>query len=142
MKALGWVCLGLGGLSALVAATAEAMGGERRWAVYAGGAAGIVVSLAGLPFAWKLSRLADAPARDTRFWKWWGGGLLVRLVLVAGLAFGLLWYLKPRANAALLTMGAVYLFGMLAEAAWVARVFFRAAKGTRPGERPERGEGP
>ena len=141
MRALAWACLGLVGLGVAVAAAAETLGAERRWAVYAGGAAGVLLSAAGLPFAWKLSRLADAPARDTRFWKWWGGGVLVRLALLGAFAGVLMWQFKAGTNAGLLTMGAVYLIGMFAEAAWVAAVFFKAAKQGKAAGEAERREG-
>ena len=141
MRALACAGLGLVGLGVAVAAVAETLGAERRWAVYAGGAAGVLLSAAGLPFAWKLSRLTDAPARDTRFWKWWGGGVLLRLVLLGAFAGVLMWQLKAGANAGLLTMGVVYLIGMFAEAMWVAGMFFRAAKQDEAAGKAERREG-
>ncbi|MGD0094484.1 MAG: hypothetical protein ABSE73_31635, partial [Planctomycetota bacterium] len=73
--------------------------------------------------------------------KWWGGGLLVRLVLLVGFALALVRYFKPAAGAGLLTLAAVYLVGMFAEAVWVASVFFRAAQRSTPAGKPGSSEG-
>lgn len=121
------VCGGLAGLAVLTAGTAELVGrcwGESlRAQIYAGGLAGMLLGLAGLPFAAKLARLKDA---GVSFWRWWGGGILARLLLLLVLAvvLGLLFPAGPAA--ALLSMGVVYLIGIFTEAAWLARRLFAA----------------
>ena len=116
------VCGGLAGLAALIAVAAESL--ACLWdaglgtQVYAGGLAGLLLVLAGVPFAAKLARIKEAGAR---FWKWWGAGVLVRLVLLLVLAVALGVLFPEGPAGALLSMAVLYLIGMFAEAAWLAK---------------------
>ena len=113
----------------LIVAAAEVLGRYRsEWRVplYAGGVAGIGVCLGGLPFAAKLVKLGTDPG--AAFWKWWGAGILARLTLMTGAAGVLaLMYGGKQVIAAILCMFGVYLAGMFAESAWVAKCFFDTA---------------
>jgi hypothetical protein len=96
--------------------------------IYAGGAAGGILVLAGLPFAVVLSRIHGGDAKsDARFWTWWGSGLLLRMTLLGGMAFGLKrWYGPEHYTAATMSMMAVYLVGMFSEVAWLATVLSKS----------------
>src|SRR5208337_843483 len=98
------------GLAAVVAVAAEGsarfFNGDLRLPVYAGGAAGIALGLAGLPFAVKLAKVE--PPDEAAFWKWWGGGVLTRLFLLLALALGLGACFKEHLAAALLTLTGAY----------------------------------
>jgi hypothetical protein len=113
---------GFAGLAALTAGAAEILGrlGHEglREQVYAGGLAGLFLALAGVPFAAKLARIKDA---GTRFWKWWGAGVLVRLLLLLVLAVALGVMFPEGPAGALLSMAVLYLIGMFSEAAWLAK---------------------
>jgi hypothetical protein len=124
---IGLICGGAAGLAGLVVATAEILGGAMRIPVYAGGIAGLVAGAVGLVFAIKLARL-DLKEESNAFWKWWGGGMLVRLVLIGTLGIALSAEFKEQPAAALLTMMGVYLLSMFAESAWLAQIFFNADK--------------
>jgi hypothetical protein len=127
--------LKLAGLLLLILAAALAAGAELlavwlgpalRTAVYVGGVAGLAVTLMGVPFAARLSRLgADTGAA---FWRWWAAGFLSRLVVLVAAAFGLAAFAGEQAAAAILTLGAVYLVGMFAETGWLATRLFAEAK--------------
>lgn len=107
---------------AMVAA-AEAVnawvGSEFRTPIYAGGTAGIFVTLLGLPFALVLARVGEQNDSGGQFWVWWGAGLMVRLVVALGLAVALNIF-SAQPTAALLALVGSYLIGMFAEAGWVA----------------------
>jgi hypothetical protein len=129
VKALVWG--GLAALAVLVVAAAEGfghwLGSDVRVAVYAGGIAGIVLALIGLPFSWKLSGMAGDQSNSAAFWKWWGASFLSRLaaLLVFGVILGIAF--NPQLRAALLSMSVIYLIGMFAEASWLATKFFKKA---------------
>ncbi|MFH0939191.1 MAG: hypothetical protein V1899_07920 [Planctomycetota bacterium] len=119
-------CVGLLALGGLLAAAAEIMARlldcGLRVPIYAGGAAGLLLVVVGLPFAAKLTGVATSD--DASFWKWWGTGLLTRMILLLILALALAAYFSERRAAALLSMISVYLIGMFVEAAWLAKRFF------------------
>jgi hypothetical protein len=127
--------LGLAALSGLTALGAEAAGrvdAGLRGAVYAGGLGGILLSVAGFAVVLKLARI---PAQDPAFWKWWGGGMLLRLALLGVLAAALMVMftgtdeLAPNGRGehirgttgALLALAVVYLAGMFSESIWLYR---------------------
>jgi len=116
------ICGALLGLAALIAAAAELLArlgdASLRMQVYAGGSAGVLLGVAGLPFAAKLARLEDAGAR---FWKWWVAGVLTRLALLLLLAVFLGVWFPAGPAVALLSMAAVYLICMFSEVAWLAK---------------------
>lgn len=93
-----------------------------RTAVYLGGIAGLLLAAVGLPFAIALSGLAKTSGSEKRFWHCWGTGLLVRLALLVTFACGLAWQQPEHFGVALLSMMALYLPMMLAEAVWTARI--------------------
>jgi len=108
----------------LAAAVAEGVGAwvgsEYRHPIYAGGAAGVLLTLLGLPFALKLARLGETKDSSGKFWAWWGAGLLMRLFLLLGLALLLNATFREQPVAALLALLGSYLIGMFAEAGWLA----------------------
>lgn len=116
------LCGGFLGLAAMIAAAAELLSclGDTslRAQVYAGGLAGLLPGLVGLPFAAKLAQIKDAGAR---FWKWWVAGILTRLALLLLLAVVLGVCFPGRPAAALLSLAVVYLIGMFSEVAWLAK---------------------
>lgn len=126
----GGAVLCAGGVWAAAEVLAAREGESIRGCIYAGGAAGGALALAGLPFALILVRIGGAHGSrddDAAFWKWWGGGLLLRMALLGVLAYGLhTWYGPGGFPAAGLTMIAVYLVGLFSEVAWLARVLSRA----------------
>ncbi len=115
---------GLVALLLLTAVCAEALGRlispDLRIQIYAGGAGGIVISAVGFAVALKLTRLGRG-ASDAAFWKWWGGGMLVRMFLLLGLALILAVLFEGRPAAALLALAGVYLVGMFGEAFWLSK---------------------
>jgi hypothetical protein len=117
--AVGLVVAGAEGVSAW-------LDQDLRIPVYIGGAVGLLLTALGIPFVRKLSRIGLGDTSGA-FWKWWGAGLLVRLavMLTAGVGLGLAF--RDRHVAVLLSMVGVYLIGMFAEAAWLARLLFQAA---------------
>jgi len=131
-----WAALAI--LALLVIGSAEVL--ERAYApglrvpVYVGGMAGLVLALLGMLIALRLARFASSGAEDQGFWKWWGGGLLLRFVL-GGIAGVVLMGLKL-GPPALLTMAAVYLAGMFVETALLAQMFFLKADQKAGGNAP------
>lgn len=123
----GLALLGFGLLAAGVAGAAEglsrAFGAELRVPIYAGGCAGILLGLVGIPFAVKLAGIAGAKDESGAFWRWWGLGMLSRLGLMLVLALSLAAAFDKQAMPALLSMVAAYLVGMFAEAGWLAKLF-------------------
>ena len=121
------------GLAIMIAAAAELLaclgGVSLRAQVYAGGLAGLLLGLAGLPFAAKLARIKDA---GPRFWKWWVAGILSRLALLLLLAVLLGLWFRGGPAAALLSMAVVYLIGMFSEVAWLAKRIVAASGDTIP----------
>ena len=119
-------CVNLLALGCLLTVAAEIMAQwidrDLRVPIYAGGASGLLLVVAGLPFAAKLTKVAASA--DALFWKWWGTGLLIRMVLLLILALVLTNYFLEQRAAALLSMIGVYLVGMFVEAAWLAKSFF------------------
>jgi hypothetical protein len=117
---------------ALLAGVAEVlahfMSSDVRLPIYCGGAAGVVLGLAAIPFMLKLAELAGRQDNSGAFWKWWGGSLLARLFTMLGMALTLISWFESQATAALLSLIAVYLIGMFVEAAWLANVFIQADK--------------
>ena len=132
MKKSRWVLAAVSFLivSGLVAAAAEMLGAwcdqAMKLPVYAGGAAGIILGAAGLPFARKLSSLQRG--ENVSFWRWWGAGILTRMLLAMVFAAVLANRYKEQMAAALFSMSAVYLTGMFGETAYLATVFFESDK--------------
>ncbi len=130
MKGLVLVSLMAAGLSAALAAgicelgLIGKFGAEIRAPYFSGVGAGLVLALVGLPFAVKLAAIGAAPEATGGFWKWWGAGLLLRMALMLVLALTLMAVFAKFPAAALLPMSGVYLVGMFAEAAWLAKFLF------------------
>lgn len=111
-------------LAGLVAGVAE-LSGAWRAAVYAGGGAELVVCLVGLCCAAKLAGLPVQPGNDSRFWAWWGGGMLARLALGLGAALAFKLFFRNDFMPALLALAGTYLAGLLVETAWLAQELSR-----------------
>jgi hypothetical protein len=135
-----WCFVGAVAGTAGVLAAAELLsaGGDAqlRSCIHAGGAAGGLLAVSVLPFALAVSRIRGGDAQsDARFWTWWGGGLLVRLALLGGLAFGLrAWCGAEHFQAASMTMMAVYLAAMFAEVGWLATVLAKSDRKATEGK--------
>ena len=98
-----------------------------RWPLYLGGAAGYLANLLAFPMALLMVRL-PARGKDSLFWMFWGGGFLIRFIVIGGSAFGLNWYFKSYEMPALLAMMGVFLPGLFAESARMALRFFEMDK--------------
>ena len=104
----------------------NAWGEEARFPIYAGGIAGTVLGLAGLPFCVVLAYIGTRDREGPAFWKWWGIGILVRLALLAALSKGLNAYCAPQYRTpASMMMMALYLAGLFSEMGWLATVLVK-----------------
>jgi hypothetical protein len=101
-------------------------GGALRLPMYCGGMAGLVLGVVAIPFLLQLKAMAGVKDASGAFWKWWGAGLLLRMVILLGMALGLMSWFRQQSTAALLSLLAVYLIGMFVEAAWLASVFIQS----------------
>lgn len=122
---IGTTCAGLVVLASLVMGMAEVLatflGRSVRPPVYAGSLAGITIGIGGWLCAVKLASIKNKP--EAVFWKWWGIGMLTRLVLMFVFSMVLAWQFKEQMTVALLTMAVIYLISMFAEAAWLVKFF-------------------
>ena len=130
MKGLAAVGMLASGIAAVIAiVVAEVMsarnGGVGRAGFYGGIAAGGLLAVVGIPFAAKAGSIGGDPDAGAAFWKWWGAGVLARMALLMIFIFALMALFADQPAAALLTMAGVYMAGLFAESAWLARALFR-----------------
>ena len=128
LVAVGLISSGVAAGLSIIAAEVlgHKFGDVVRSGCYWGTAAGVVLALVGLPFAIKMASFGKQPDKGGMFWIWWGVGMIARLMLLVALSLALLATYLEQSMAPLLSMMGVYLVGMLAESAWVARLLFAA----------------
>ena len=97
--------------------------GELRRGLYWGGAAGFLINLLSYPFMLILAALPPEKVRAGAQWNWWLYGVLARLAGVVGLMLALRGKFPGHERTVTLMAMAVYLVGMFAELAWIARRF-------------------
>ena len=112
------IWIGLLLLGAAAAVTAAEFSGSRLQ-IYCGAAGGLLLGLCGHLFAARAVR--SAPGRGDTFWPVWGLGVLVRFLMLSGLAlvFWLVW--REHFAPAMLSMAAAYLTAHCAEISWLWR---------------------
>lgn len=98
-------------------------GSEWRGPLYWGGAAGFGLNLLGYPFMLKLAALPESAVKSGSAISWWVAGVLVRLAGIAGMMVAIKGRFPSHEREAVLTAVAVYMAGMFAELAWLARRF-------------------
>jgi hypothetical protein len=130
LAAVGMLASGLAAVIAIVVAEFMNARGVERTAYYGGIAAGGVLAAVGIPFAAKLGGIGGKQDAGAAFWKWWGAGMIIRMALLLIFAFTLMALFREHPAVALLTMGGVYMAGMFAEAAWVAKTLFKMNSST------------
>ena len=124
-------CLSAFALAALTIGISQlagaCLGGHVQTAFYSGALAGVALAASGMPFVMKLARIGACTTDDAKFWRLWGAGLLLRSGLLLALGIPLALLFRDHPAVVLLPMVGLYLAGLFAETAWLARILFSSA---------------